>query len=128
VEAPGSSVATYRSIREFTGPVSVKTFASRGAIDRLDYEADFGAGTFHAWFQDRYEWHPVYSGLYTRFDDDDVRPTNAVHAACVELKANDGAADYWMKGEATVALSELLSVTPRPPWQGVPGLGLDIDD
>jgi hypothetical protein len=75
-----------------------------GAIDRLDFEVDFAAGTVHAWFQDRYEWHPVYPGLYAAFPGDVVRPTNCVHAALVELQTG-GARDFWMKGEATVPLS-----------------------
>lgn len=77
-----------------------------GAIDRLDLEADYGAGTLHAWFQDRYEWHPYYPGLYSVFSDDAARETNCIHAALVELQAS-GAADFWMKGEATVPLSVL---------------------
>jgi hypothetical protein len=83
-----------------------------GAIDELDFEADFGAKTLHVWFQDRYEWHPFYPGLYTVFPDDAPRQTNCVHAALVELK-DSGAADFWMKGEATVPLS--LVVSPKPP-------------
>lgn len=75
-----------------------------GAIDRLDFEVDFTAGTVHAWFQDRYEWHPVYPGLYAALPGDVVRETNCVHAALVELQAG-GARDFWMKGEATVPLS-----------------------
>ncbi len=71
-----------------------------GEIDRLDFEVDFAAGTLHAWFQDRYEWHPVYP-FYKRMAGDYLRDTNCVHAAAVELK-NDGAKDYWMKGEATI--------------------------
>lgn len=100
-----------------------------GALDRLDFEADYSAGTFHAWFQDFYEWHPVYPKLYTRFSDDEVRPTNAVHAALVELKT-DGAADFWMKGEATVPLSAILSVPPRSMWDsgGGTGLGTGAED
>jgi hypothetical protein len=78
-----------------------------GAIDRLDFEADFSAGTLHAWFQDRYEWHPFYKGLYTAFFDDGARETNCLHAALVELKSS-GAADFWMKGEATVPLTAVL--------------------
>ena len=97
----------------FRGHVKVEQFHYRdqdfryafGAIDRLDFEADFTAGTLHAWFQDRYEWHPVYPGLYTAFPDDVARETNCVHAALVELKAGGVAKDYWMKGEATVPLS-----------------------
>ena len=79
-----------------------------GAIDWLDVEVDFGAGTVHAWFQDRYEWHPFYSGLYKAFPDDGPRDTNCVHAALVELKSS-GAADFWMKGEATVPLAKVTS-------------------
>lgn len=76
---------------------------SWGAIDRLDFEADFDAGTLHAWFKDRYEWHPYYPGLYIAHEDDIARETNCVHAAFVEMK-NEGAADFWMVGEATVPL------------------------
>jgi hypothetical protein len=97
-----------------------------GSVDRFDYEADFNAGTFHAWFQDCYEWHPVYPSLYTQMDDDFVRPTNAVHAALVELKSQ-GAADFWMKGEATVPLSVILSAPPRPLFDLPSGLGLEDD-
>ncbi len=79
-----------------------------GAIDRLDFEVDFSAGVVHVWFQDRYEWHPVYPGLYDKLSGDDVRETNCVHAALVELKSS-GAADFWMKGEATVPLSVIRS-------------------
>jgi hypothetical protein len=82
-----------------------------GEIDRLDFEVDFAAGTLHAWFQDRYEWHPVYP-FYTKFTDDYVRGTNCVHAAAVELKSGT-ARDYWMKGEATIPLSALQSAAYR---------------
>jgi|SRR5262245_2129818 len=74
-----------------------------GAIDRVDYEADLLGRNLTVWFQDRYEWHPIYSGLYTNFPDDDIRPSNGLHAAFVEMKS-EGAADYWMKGEYTVAM------------------------
>jgi hypothetical protein len=84
-----------------------------GAIDRLDIEVDFSAGTIHAWFQDRYEWHPFYPGLYTAFPDDAARETNCLHAALVELKSS-GAADFWMKGEATVPLSAVLPAAAAP--------------
>jgi hypothetical protein len=86
-----------------------------GAIDRLDFEVDWAAKTLHAWFQDRYEWHPVYSGLYTKYPDDDARDTNCVHAALVELQAS-GAADYWMRGEATVPLPTPASSAPKKHW------------
>ncbi len=82
----------------------------------MDYDADLGRDTIHVWFKDRYEWHPVYPGLYTKMhgDDDDPRDTNCIHAAMVEMK-DKGAADYWMKGEVTVPLSPLMDppTTPR---------------
>jgi hypothetical protein len=68
-----------------------------GALDRLDYEYDRSAGVVHVWFADRYEFHPVYRGIYTRRRGDSPRVTNCVHAAAVELKAS-GAADFWMYG------------------------------
>ena len=76
---------------------------SFGAIDRVDYEADLTGGTLTVWFQDRYEWHPNYPGLYTNFPDDDLRFSNGIHAAFVEMKTQ-GAADFWMKGESTVGM------------------------
>lgn len=78
-----------------------------GAVDILDFEVDFDAKTIQAWFQDRYEWHPVYVGLYTVHAGDVARETNCVHAALVELQAS-GAADFWMKGEATVPFSAFM--------------------
>jgi hypothetical protein len=75
-----------------------------GAINRFDFDADFAAGTLHAWFQDRYEWNPVYP-FYSHFPDDVARETNCVHAALVEVKSGGVAKDYWLKGEATVPLS-----------------------
>ncbi len=78
-----------------------------GAIDILDFEVDYSAGTVHVWFQDFYEWHPVYPGLYTALSGDVARETNCVHAALVELKSS-GADDFWMKGEATVPLSVII--------------------
>jgi hypothetical protein len=94
-----------------------------GALDRLDFEVDFDAGTLHAWFQDRYEWHPVYP-FYEKKTDDDVRETNCVHAAAVELKS-DGAKDYWMKGEATVPLKVIQSAASRnDPFRDPPLPGL----
>jgi hypothetical protein len=82
-----------------------------GAIDILDFEVDYDAGTIQAWFQDRYEWHPVYPGLYTALAGDVARETNCVHAALVELQSS-GAADFWMKGEATVPLSMVIKTAP----------------
>jgi len=81
---------------------------SWGAIDRLDFEADFDAGTLHVWFKDRYEWHPYYPDLYDVQPGDVLRPeTNCLHAAFVEMKAF-GAADFWMVGEATVPLKGFI--------------------
>jgi hypothetical protein len=82
-----------------------------GAIDRLDFKVDFAAGTLHAWFQDRYEWHPVYP-FYTKLAGDSARETNCVHAAAVELKSGT-ARDYWMKGETTLPLEALGSAAPK---------------
>ncbi|MHC4475119.1 MAG: eCIS core domain-containing protein [Planctomycetota bacterium] len=82
-----------------------------GAIDRLDYEVDSVAGTVHVWFVDRYEFHPVYPGIYPVMSGDVVRVTNCVHAAAVELKAS-GAADFWMVGYGTVPLSTVIGSTP----------------
>jgi len=85
-----------------------------GGIDRVDFEVDFSQDTVRVFFQDRYEWHPVYPfytfiGPSAQFpaSGDEVRDTNCVHAALVELKAS-GAADYWMKGQAEVALSQIV--------------------
>ncbi len=82
-----------------------------GAVDILDFEVDFDAQTIHAWFQDRYEWHPVYPGLYMLHPGDVARETNCVHAALVELQST-GAADFWMKGEAKVPLSAVVRGSP----------------
>lgn len=79
-----------------------------GAIDILDFEVDFDAKTISAWFQDRYEWHPVYAGLYALHPGDVARETNCVHAALVELQSS-GAADFWMKGQATVPFSAFMT-------------------
>jgi len=77
---------------------------SFGQIDRVDFSVDFSDDTVRVWFQDRYEWHPVYPGLYTKLAGDKARPDNCAHAAGVEMK-NQGARDYWMKGQAVVPLS-----------------------
>jgi hypothetical protein len=74
-----------------------------GSIDRVDFQVDFSQDTVRVWFQDRYEWHPVYP-FYDFQPGDGVRETNCLHAALVELKTS-GAADFWMKGQAEVALS-----------------------
>lgn len=49
-----------------------------GAIDRLDFEVNAAAGWVRVWFQDRYEWHPVYKGLYTRLPGDLIRDNNCL--------------------------------------------------
>jgi len=81
-----------------------------GAVDIFDFEVDYTTDTVHGWFQDRYEWHPVYTGLYVMHPGDSPRETNCVHAALVELQSS-GAADFWMKGEATVSLSTIIAST-----------------
>lgn len=85
-----------------------------GGIDRVDFQVDFSQDTVRVFFQDRYEWHPVYPfysfiGPTAQFpgSGDEVRETNCLHAALVELKAS-GAADFWMKGQAEVALSQIV--------------------
>jgi hypothetical protein len=83
-----------------------------GEIDRLDFKIDYDAKTIKVWFQDRYEWHPVYPGMYKQMDGDYLRPTNCLHAAAVELK-KEGARDYWMKGEATLPLDAIESAANR---------------
>jgi peptidoglycan hydrolase-like protein with peptidoglycan-binding domain len=75
-----------------------------GTIDRLDIELDWVLKTVKIWFKDSYEWHPVCDGYYQKFPDDVVRVNNSLHAALVQVK-NQGAADYWMLGEATFPMS-----------------------
>jgi hypothetical protein len=84
-----------------------------GAIDRLDFEVDPAAGWVRLWFQDRYEWHPVYEGIYERLPGDVIRDNNCLHAAMVEMKRH-GAADFWMKGKAVVSLSEIQAAAEQP--------------
>ena len=50
-----------------------------------------------------------------------MRETNCVHAALVELKSG-GAADYWMKGEATIPLGDLAVPVKSKPDKGGGGL------
>ncbi|MFI6603637.1 SpvB/TcaC N-terminal domain-containing protein [Nonomuraea sp. NPDC050536] len=94
------------------GDISVPEYKNAfGAIDRVDWEYNFGTRKVQVWFQDRYEWHPVYQDaakkdIYSRFDDDGRRPTNCIHAAMVEMKAH-GARDYTMTGETYINLSDL---------------------
>jgi len=81
---------------------------SFGEIDRVDFSVDFSDDTVRVWFQDRYEFHPVYPGLYPAASGDFVRGDNCIHAAAVEMKSQ-GARDYWMKGQAVVPLSLITS-------------------
>ncbi len=76
-----------------------------GGIDKLFIEFDMGPQTVTLSFKDRYEWHPVCTPYYTKYVDDEVRNTNSLHAALVELK-DRGAADFWMIGEATAPMSK----------------------
>ena len=77
-----------------------------GSIDRVDFQVDFRRDAVRVWFQDRYEWHPVYPFYTLKPGDAPPRETNCLHAAFVELKST-GAADFWMKGSADVNLSSL---------------------
>ena len=78
-----------------------------GGIDRVDFEVDRDKDTVKVWFVDRYDFHPIgYGHEQLGAGDISLRPTNCVHAAAVEAKT-DGAADYWMRGKATVPLSTL---------------------
>jgi hypothetical protein len=77
---------------------------SFGTIDRVDFSVDFSDDTVRVWFQDRYDFHPVFPGLYRSEPGDFKRGDNCIHAAAVEMKSQ-GAKDYWMKGEAVVPLS-----------------------
>ena len=80
---------------------------SFGSIDRVDFEFDFDLKECTIWFKDRYEWHPVYDGIYPKMGGDIARSTNCIHAAMVEMKS-EGARDYWMTGQATVPLEKLF--------------------
>ena len=94
---------------------------SWGTIDRMDFEIDDAAGTIRLWFKDRYEFHPYYPSVYrvygpvTGLPDDETgdvwRETNCVHAAMVELK-NEGAADFWMIGQATFPMT-MFAFSPQ---------------
>jgi hypothetical protein len=118
--APPSGIFTYYT-RVDQGDYHIQDFRfAFGAIDELDFQADYTSGMLHCWFQDRYEWHPVYPGLYTKMSGDVARETNCVHAALVELKSG-GAADYWMKGEARVPLSLIRGAYGSSRGGGTPG-------
>jgi hypothetical protein len=94
------------------GDYSIQDFRfAFGGIDRVEWEIDKAAGTVDIWFIDRYDFHPVGFG-YKKYPGpgDIFRITNCVHAAAVELKTK-GAADYWMKGQATFPLS-IFKVAP----------------
>jgi hypothetical protein len=87
---------------------------SFGGIDRLDYELDQTGKSVRVWFQDRYEWHPVYEGFYDRQPGDVIRDNNCLHAAMVEMKL-EGAADFWMKGKAVISLDTLPAPDAEAP-------------
>jgi hypothetical protein len=83
---------------------------SFGAIDRLEAAADFVMGTVDVWFEDTYEWHPVYS-QYTRPQRcPDIgtpgakRDTNLGHAALVQMKTRT-AKDFQMRGRASFPMN-----------------------
>ena len=84
---------------------------SFGSIDRVDFEFDFDLKECTIWFKDRYEWHPVYDGIYVKMAGDIARSTNCIHAAMVEMKS-EGARDFWMTGQATVAMEKLFLPAP----------------
>ncbi len=81
---------------------------SFGSIDRVDFAVDFADDIFRVWFIVRYEFHPVFPGLYSVQPGDLIRGKprgdNCIHAAAVEMK-NRGARDDWMKGQAEAPLS-----------------------
>jgi hypothetical protein len=88
-----------------------------GAIDFFDYLADFDAGTFQARFMDRYEWHPVFPGIYPppprssipQQNDVDRPASNCFHAGMVELKTpGSSAKDYWMTADIRIDLKVIM--------------------
>lgn len=98
---------------------------SWGGIDRFEWKITDNKKFVDLWFADRYDYHPLGHG-YKRFSgpgDKDIRRTNCVHAAMVEMK-KQGAKDYWMKGKARLPISTFIeehqrSATPRtwtPQW------------
>lgn len=95
---------------------------SWGSLDKMHWEFNFDLDECTIWWKDRYEWHPYYPAFTYEYEgkkifyppmydvqagDDDPRTTNCVHAAAVEMKSQ-GAADYWMKGQATVPIKDVL--------------------
>jgi hypothetical protein len=80
-----------------------------GSLDRVDIEVDATRATVKVWFMDSYEWHPYCPGFYSEFPDDGPRITNSLNAALVELKT-EGAADFWMVGEATFPVSTFIAL------------------
>jgi hypothetical protein len=96
------------SIPVWQGDYTVEDYRlAFGGIDRVDFEAHNLQNTVDIWFIDMYEFHPVGFGHQDMGVGDDLRSTNCVHAAAVEMK-NQGAADFWMKGQVTVSMSWLL--------------------
>jgi hypothetical protein len=80
---------------------------SFGAIDKVGFEVNWARDAVRVWFKDRYEWHPVYP-FYDFRTGDFKRETNCLHAAGVEMKAH-GAQDFWMKGQAEVPLTTIIT-------------------
>ncbi|CAH1385258.1 eCIS core domain-containing protein [Candidatus Nitrotoga sp. M5] len=85
-----------------------------GGIDKVDYQVNAASKTVDVWFKDRYDFHPVGFG-YTKMPGpgDELRKTNCVHAAAVEMKRTDNAADYWIIAHATVPLSIFKTSTGK---------------
>lgn len=97
---------TFKRFMEYKANlIKVEDFRnSFGSIDRLEWEVDLDAEVVHVFFQDVYEWHPVYDGLYTKLPGDERRNTNPIHAAMVEMKLA-GAKDFLMRGETFLPIS-----------------------
>jgi peptidoglycan hydrolase-like protein with peptidoglycan-binding domain len=75
-----------------------------GTIDYFHVEANFIAGTVKVWFMDCYEWHPPHPQFMPPCPNLKPRNTNFLHAALVQMK-NEGARDFWMRGEATFPIT-----------------------
>ncbi len=83
-----------------------------GGIDKLFIGYNLDAQTVTISFRDIYEWHPVRKGVNDLHDDDDIRNTNSLHAALVQMKLK-GAADFWMVGTATFPMSKFGLNLPK---------------
>jgi hypothetical protein len=100
-----------------------------GGIDRVDWRYNPASKTVKLWFQDPYDFHPVYgtsklTNVYTYFGkgDDIIRDTNCMHAAAVEVlkKPGDaeGAAVFIMKGEAVFSINVFDLEAEKPELNG----------